>query len=112
MRRGPGTRFARMRTILNGPNVEVIGRNGNWIQVRYRNRTGWVQRSRTRSHTQTRRLRHNWTTMRRGATIEANRNSRSTLRGQSRVRVLGQSSMFTRVRIGNRTGWVFTSHLR
>ena len=112
MRRGPGTRFARMRTIRNGRNVEVIGRNGNWIQVRYRNRTGWVQRSRTRSHTQTRRLRHNWTTMRRGATIEANRNSRSTLRGQSRVRVLGQSSMFTRVRIGNRTGWVFTSHLR
>lgn len=116
MRSGPGSNFGSIRNIRNGENITVLGRQGNWLQVRYKGRVGWIQNNRT-SRTATRRIRSaGIQPLRR----EARAGSRTTwtnhLPRNTRVTVLGRdgrsNSGFTRVRIGNRTGWLWTSWLR
>lgn len=122
MKSGPGSNFSNVKNgrIKNRKNVEILGRNGGWYQVRYGSRIGYIPRKRTSSVTVNRRLRHDTTVLYSSATtgekrptvLSRTRNNRVRVVGQARLGTNRRNPLWTRVRVGKRTGWVLTSNIR
>ena len=110
LRQGPGSNFGTIRTLSNRASIQVLGRQGNWVQVRAGNRTGWVQRNATQVTPQLRARRQ--VQLRQGPGNSFSRVSRGSVSRNTRVRVLARQGSWSRIRVGNRTGWVRTNQLR
>ena len=109
-RRGPGTGFGTIRTLRNNTSFQVLGRRGNWLRVRIGNQTGWIGRSAARSipAARTRHQAH----LRQGPGNSFARTSSNSIGRNARVTVLARQGGWSRIRVGNRTGWVRTNQLR
>jgi uncharacterized protein YgiM (DUF1202 family) len=94
-------------------NITILATNANrsWTQIRVGRRTGWVRTSQIRTITPTSRTRRQIQLLQ-GPGSSFSRISNSRVNQNARVRVLGRQGNWSRVRIGNRTGWVRTNQLR
>ena len=111
MRRGPGTTFGTVRTLNNNTTLQVLGRQGNWMRIRAGNQTGWVQTNAARTTTPAMRTRRQ-IQLRQGPGTSFARIANSRVNTNTRVTVLARQGNWSRIRIGQRTGWVQTNQLR
>jgi uncharacterized protein YgiM (DUF1202 family) len=94
-------------------NITILATNANrsWTQIRVGRRTGWVRTNEIRTVTPSARTRRQ-IQLRQGPGSSFSRISNSRVNQNTRVRVLGRQGSWSRVRVGNRTGWVQTNQLR
>jgi len=104
-----GTTLARLN---RNTTITILGvnANGRWTQVRVGRQTGWVQTSgiRTTPFARTRRQ----VQLRRGPSHSFSRPVNSRVNQNVRVIVLARQGNWSRIRVGNRIGWVPTNQLR
>jgi SH3-like domain-containing protein len=113
LRRGPGNNFRRATTLANNKELQIVARQGSWSQVRVGNRIGWIPTRKLHVVTPIRRTTPNVTLMFRKPQMEQHMDRAGVTRHDpgTRVRVLAQQGMWSRVRIGSRIGWVRTRNL-
>jgi len=110
LRTGPGTNFGQNGNVSRGANVSVIARSGEWSNIQIGNRNGWVRTERLDEIANVAVMNHS-VPLRSGPS--ANHASLGNLTRGTRVTVVGTSAngQWTRIRVGNNTGWVNSTRL-
>lgn len=105
MRSGPGTNHAVQWSLSRGYPLQVVGRRGDWVQVRdFEKDTGWVHRSLTGKST-------HMAVQARVANLRQQPRAKAPLTGKLThgdvVRTLERRGDWVHVRLGNgKAGWV------
>jgi|GEM_PF-2821882 len=102
---GPGANYSSLRTVPVHTEVEITGRQGDWMRVRVGSDFGWIATGRLRYRTRIGITTLN-ATMRTGAGID--RPVVTVIPVNSEVTIIGvsHSGNWTRVRFGSYTGWI------
>lgn len=117
LRRGPGTGHAIVATLPRGTRLEVLDRQGAWLEVRAGARRGWLHGAFTSpvgpapapSAEATHRVSAGRLNLRRGAGLDQPRLG-SFPRG-TELQVLSRSGLWWEVQAGSRRGWVHSAYL-
>ena len=111
--RAGANRGRTLRHLDRNTNIIILGTNANrsWTQVRVGRRTGWVRTSGIRTVTPSARARRQLQ-LRQGPGTSFARPANNQVNRNVRVTIIGRQGNWSRIRIGNRTGWVQTSGLR
>jgi uncharacterized protein YgiM (DUF1202 family) len=93
--------------------ITILATNANrsWTQIRVGRQIGWVRSNQIRTVTPSARTRVR-IQLRGGPGNSFGRISNSRVNRNTRVNVLGRRGSWSRIRIGNRTGWLRTNQLR
>ena len=105
-RRSPSNNGTRIRTIRSGTRVQVLATQGSWryVQPLGSRTTGWVRASQINQSAFNARLRWQERSFHREPNLSSTRIR--TLAANTQVRVLSYHGNWTRVRVGNTTGWI------
>jgi len=117
LRRGPGSNHPILSTLRRGTRLEVLARQGAWLQVRAGARQGWLHGAFTAplaaapapSAAATHRVQAARLNVRRGAGLDQARLG-SFPRG-TELQVLSRSGLWWEVQAGTRRGWVHSGYL-
>jgi len=113
-RRGPGlsgNSNRQIRRVALNTTVTILGttRDLRWTQIQIGNTTGWVESRHVGETTQAGRTNQR-IAFRRGP--GTNFGTIRTLNNNTNLRILGRQGNWSRVRVGNTTGWIQTSRVR
>ena len=111
-RRGPSSSAKRIRSLRSGTRFQVLARHGNWMYVQVRNSSdrGWVHSTQALQASFNGRLRWQERSFHVAPTLNSKRIR--TLSANTQVKVLAYHGNWTRVRVGNTTGWVLFMTLK
>jgi uncharacterized protein YraI/lysophospholipase L1-like esterase len=117
LRRGPGSQHAILTTLRRGTRLEVLARQGAWLEVRAGSRQGWLHGAFTSplaaspapSAQGTHRVTATRLNVRRGAGLDQARLG-SFPRG-TELQVLSRDGLWWEVQAGSRRGWVHSGYV-
>ncbi|MGE5543702.1 MAG: N-acetylmuramoyl-L-alanine amidase [Bacillota bacterium] len=129
IREGPGTDYAKKGSLLKGAQVDIVGRNGDWLSIRLKSGiTGWVHSDYVKTanasqatppdntgpgtvQTKTGTVTGSVVNVRAGAGTQYAKKG-SVTRGAT-VTVLGQQASWINIRLSNGvTGWIHADYLQ